>query len=478
MIALKTHVSIGATRMRLTTLQLKNFRGYEDREFHLHPEFNLVVGENGTGKTSFLEAVTVAIGSWFLGIRGYDSRNIRPRDIRVDRGMINTQYRVTPIFPVVVRASGEISYEKATNTNKSNKPKLELHHVKSIAWERSLEGTNGRTTQIRAKSIKQAAESMAEAVSDGTPYILPLIRYFGAGRLWESVRDSGKKTISNTKARGLTDYNDDVDNDPDLTDPFYGYHMSVDKRCNPDDLIRWMGFERRAEIDDEEESIPLRAVYKAIDGMLPNAKSVRYSVRLRTLIIHLEDGRRLSFEELSDGYRNVLAIAADLAIKSVMLNPQLGKFALIQTPGVVLIDELDLHLHPIWQRQIIESLRTTFPKLQFICTTHSPFLIQSLRTGEELIVLDGQPTADVANMSLEDIAQGLMGVENSSVSRRYDDMKNVATEYLKSLDSAKINSEADVKRLKSELEKSIRPYADNPAFQAFLELKQAVKLGE
>ncbi|WP_350446515.1 AAA family ATPase [Pseudomonas solani] len=458
--------------MYLTTLHLKNFRGYEDREFHLHPQFNLIVGENGAGKTSLLEAAAVAIGSWFLGVRGYDSRNIRSRDIRVVRDFVNGSYRELPQFPVAVKASGVFFYEK--NTIKSNKTLPLL----PITWERSLEGPSGRTTQIRAKKLKEVSEDMARAVYDGSPYVLPLIRYFGAGRLWESVRDTGKKALTSNRIKALTDYNDEVEDDPDVLDPFYGYHMSVDKRCNPDDLIKWMRFERRAEVDDERKSIALRAVYEAIDGMLPNAKSVRYSLRLRTLIIHLEDGRRLTFEELSDGYRNVLAIAADLAIKAVTLNPQLGRRAVALTPGVVLIDELDLHLHPIWQREIIEKLRSTFRKLQFICTTHSPFLIQSLRTGEELIVLDGQPTADVANMSLEAIARGLMGVESSVVSNRYEEMKSVATDYLKDIDAAKIKSKSDLDKLKKSLEDSIRPYADNPAFQAFLELKRIVKLGE
>ncbi|GEM_PF-3154147 len=63
-----------------------------------------------------------------------------------------------------------------------------------------------------------------------------------------------------------------------------------------------------------------------------------------------------------------------------------------KTEGVVLIDELDLHLHPKWQRHVIEDLRTTFPKIQFIFTSHSPFLIQSLRSSEELIMLDGSIT--------------------------------------------------------------------------------------
>jgi len=115
------------------------------------------------------------------------------------------------------------------------------------------------------------------------------------------------------------------------------------------------------------------------------------------------DGVVQPFSNLSDGQRCTLAMVGDMAQKAASLNPQFGAEVLQKTPGVVLIDELDLHLHPRWQRRIIEDLRQTFPKIQFICTTHSPFLIQSLRSGEELLMLDGQPTAQVANLPLENI---------------------------------------------------------------------------
>jgi predicted ATP-binding protein involved in virulence len=93
----------------------------------------------------------------------------------------------------------------------------------------------------------------------------------------------------------------------------------------------------------------------------------------------------------------MLAPVGDIAYRAVTLNPHLEANILTETPGVVSIDELDLHLHPKWQRRVIENLRTTFPKIQFICTTHSPFLILSLRSGEELLMLDGQPTATSDN---------------------------------------------------------------------------------
>ena len=149
-----------------------------------------------------------------------------------------------------------------------------------------------------------------------------------------------------------------------------------------------------------------------------------------------------------------------------------------ETPGVVLIDELDLHLHPRWQCRVIEDLRRTFPRIQFIATTHSPFLIQSLRSGEELVMLDGQPTAQLGNKTLEEIAQGIMGVPNPEVSLRYEEMKGTARRYLEDLEGVDEAPEAKLDAFKEKLAKSIGPYADNPAFQAFLEMKRAAKLGE
>lgn len=78
-----------------------------------------------------------------------------------------------------------------------------------------------------------------------------------------------------------------------------------------------------------------------------------------------------------------------------------------ETPGVVLIDEIDVHLHPKWQRRVVEDLRTTFPKIQFVSTTHSPFVVQSMRE-EELRNLNGQAIPELGNTGVEAISRGLM----------------------------------------------------------------------
>ena len=108
----------------------------------------------------------------------------------------------------------------------------------------------------------------------------------------------------------------------------------------------------------------------------------------------------------------------------------------------------------------------------------SPFLIQSLRTGEELIMLDGTPAPALGNMALSEIAIGVMQINDPDVSNRYADMKSVALEYLMELEKSKKAPIEKLDDFKKKLAEKISPYADNPAYQAFLEMKRIVALGE
>jgi predicted ATP-binding protein involved in virulence len=94
----------------------------------------------------------------------------------------------------------------------------------------------------------------------------------------------------------------------------------------------------------------------------------------------------VSFEHLSDGQRTALCLIADIARRICLLNPQLGRDAISKTPGLVLIDELDAHLHPKWQRLVTKGLKSAFPAIQFIVTSHSPQVLGEL-APEEIILL-------------------------------------------------------------------------------------------
>jgi len=451
--------------MRLQQIDLTNFRGFEHRTIDLHPEFNLLIGENGVGKTSVLEAIAVALGGWLQAFPATDQRHIRVRDVRRIEQEVGSRVRSLPQFPVVVDVFGHV----------------ELHGLNGVPdghalrWSRSLESEKGRTSNAGTRELRLLARSVAGAIRSGAAVTLPVIRYFGAGRLWEYVRSSEARRLQRRRKIQMAEVEESLANSNKLDDPFYGYRMSVDKRANPTDLIRWMGEERRNELDLDEESSSLAVVYDAIRTMVPDLSRVRYELRRATMILEYEDGRAMAFEHMSDGYRNVIALAADIAIKMTMLNPHLGFRALQETPGVVLIDEIDLHLHPRWQRRVCDDLRRTFPLVQFICTSHSPFIVQSLRSGEELIVLDGQPTAETANLTLEEVAEGLMGVDNAETSARYAEMKNTARAFLEDMDRRNLSRTERFEEFKYRMAQAIAPYADNPAYQAYLEMKLAAK---
>ena len=163
-------------------------------------------------------------------------------------------------------------------------------------------------------------------------------------------------------------------------------------------------------------------------------------------------------------------------MRMAKLNPHLGEQAIIETPGVVLIDEIDLHLHPNWQRRIVEYLKNTFPKVQFITSSHSPFIIQTLSEGE-LLPLETQPVPKFANLSIDAIANGLMGVPHPEVSPRYQEMVKVGRSYLEQLNVGADAPEEQRAEIIKSLADQITPYADNPAYQAFLEMRRVAKLG-
>ena len=446
--------------MRLQQLDLTNFRGFSEYSARFHPEFNVIIGANGTGKTSVLEGAAIALGAWLQGFPNTDARNIRPRDVRRVQREFGERLRILSQYPVAVSAMAKLEInEKSENSD--------------IVWTRTLERSGGRTTQMGSRQVKNITLGLAKAIRDGETVTLPVLRYFGAGRLWENARVPYARKRPNIQ-RQMAEAKDDQNSEiaEKYSNPFYGYRMSIDKHASPGNLIRWIGEERRNEIDLDRPSTALRLVYNTILNMLPELSDVRYELRQRSLVIEQNNQAHL-FEDMSDGYRNIIAMAADLAIKMTMLNPHLRLDALKETPGVVLIDELDLHLHPTWQRRVAEDLRRTFPRVQFICTTHSPFIVQSLRSGDELMVLDGQPTANTANMTLEEVVQGLMGVGNAEVGERYSEMKNTARNFLERMEKADLSSEEKFLLFQKQLAEDSSPFADNPAYQAFLEMKLA-----
>ncbi len=357
--------------MRIDQLSVMNFKGFEAREFLFHPNFNLVVGKNGMGKTSVLEALSVAVGSWFLGVRGFDTRHIRPsevmlrqvqREVEDEDGQTQQTVQWESIFPCVVAAKG-------------------LVQGQPLAWQRSLNSSTSRTTYVNAGKLKKLAQKVDQEIRKGADIPLPLISYYGTGRLWKEPRESF--TVSDPMR---------IVSKKEMS-RFAGYSNSVDPRLSVPQLTHWIAHQSWISYQQQNRVPPaFSVVKKALIACIEGARELYFDAHLGEVVVVFEEGKQ-PFSNLSDGHRSMLAMVGDIAQKAAKLNPQFGSRVLEETEGLVLIDELDLHLHPSWQRHVIEDLRNTFPKLQFICTTHSPFLIQSLRSGEELLALDREPAS-------------------------------------------------------------------------------------
>lgn len=345
--------------MRIEKIRIKNYRCFEDIEIEFHHRMNVLVGNNGVGKSSILDAVSVGIGSIFLGIDRNSSPAIKKNDVRYISKKIGSTIDRQPQLPVSVTCWGKIGGQ-------------------DIEWSRQLNTENGRTTQVDAAEIKKIASGWQADVRKGDDTTeLPLISYYGTSRLWPRKQESSLKHFDNR---------------------FQGYIDCLLAESNEKLMLKWFEKMTYTQLQEGEIIPELEAVKNAIaecyieSGANVSDVNVMFNVKSYQLEISYVDENnnchRHPFHELSDGYRNTLSLIADIAYRMAVLNPQYLGEVTKKTSGIVLIDEIDLHLHPIWQKRILKTLKKVFPLIQFIVTTHSPSIISSAK-ADELMILDG-----------------------------------------------------------------------------------------
>ncbi|MEA3288858.1 MAG: AAA family ATPase [Campylobacterota bacterium] len=430
----------------IDNINIKNYKKYTSLNLTLNNNFMLIIGENGSGKTSVLDAIATLLGGYlqaFKDISSVERHSITKSDIKIEIIDIDENISVKYHTPVEIGGSFNIN-DSSININRIRQ------NTKTTAMTKLLKSENQELFTI-VKSLEQDDNN-----------ILPIISYHGTGRLWEQAH---KKS---SKMEKLTTY--------------HGYKDCLNAKSNYRNFIAWFEKLERNAFNVRKEIPILEAVRNTVIKMMSilTSKEVELFIyRDSDLEIKFKDeNKREKVSTLSDGYRNIIGIVSDIAYRMAILNPNLGLEVIEKTSGVVLIDEIDLHLHPKWQKEIVNILTTLFPKVQFIATTHSPFIIQSQKS-KSIIKLDesSEPLdIDATEMSLEDISEFIQKIDTPQLSSKKIEMLETAKEYFEKLELLEKNeiSEEEIKIIKTRLDEVSALYDDNMAYVAFLERKRLI----
>lgn len=352
--------------MRIDHLTLRQFRGFEALDLDLHPRCTVLAGVNGAGKSSVLDGLAVALGAWLLGFDEVVPRSIIPEEVRRERFVRHGHAYLEPQYPVRVEAAGVVQ-------------------GRGLTWARELRRDGGKTTYGEAAALRELAHEVQRAVQRGLDALLPAIAYYGAGRLWVQKRASRQKEAG-LSSRTLG-YQDALD--AESSHKLFEAWMKQQEQARLQRLSRDLARGENLATAAAAEDVVLRAVARTAASCVKGAHHLFFDIGSDELRVAFEDGREQSFGLLSDGYRSLVALAADLAWRAVRLNPHLGASAPAAASGVVLIDEVELHLHPAWQRTVLQGLTATFPNIQFVVTTHSPQVLASVPADQVRFLDEG-----------------------------------------------------------------------------------------
>ena len=445
--------------MRIDRIRIRNFKCFDEKCLELNSRFTLLVGDNGAGKTTILDALAVAAGVWL--VRPPDStlagsgRNILPSEIRIIPQQEGDRAQFLECKPVSVDAEGELTG----------------HHAR---WCRQVRYDGTRTSNAEAKAALEIIDRHFSRIRGGECVLSPVVAYYGAGRAWlpsrgrseSRGRKSGRK---NGPARR-----------------WEAFYDCFNERIRLNDLHGWFRREALAFATRAGSWRPGYGVVKrAILRCVPEADELWYDGDRGELVLSM-GGEARTLANLSAGQRMMVALVADIAIKAVTQNSYLVAEedrtasedeqlpeVLHRTPGLVLIDEVDAHLHPRWQRRVVDDLKGTFPGVQFVCTSHSPFVIQSLEAGE-LRTLDPGGTAlvEYAGRSIEDIAEDVQHVDVPQKGRKALELTRATERYFALLREWDGEEEPDeLKEAEAAYRRIAELYSVNPGLGAILKLE-------
>lgn len=385
--------------MKLEKITLDNFRCYQHLEIELHPNITVLAANNGQGKTTILDAVRIAlwpyVSQFDLAKTPYadPANTITIDDVRTVKS-VEQQSRTFGALDEMARQF--ISSIAATGE----------YNATHTTWKR-LRDSEARKSQTKddgeCKKLKTSAKTLQQMVRELSiqPIDLPVFGYYGTGRLWREKRlTDGKKgtTEKNNKQIRTFAYRDCLDPASSFKQ-FEDWFTSAYLKVMEYQIKQLEDGATFIEVPNELRR-PVKVVQDAVNEVLKPIgwQHLQYSERYdKSLVLKHPAHGVMKIAQLSDGIKNMLAMVADIAYRCVLLNGHLQDQAAKQSPGVVMIDEVDMHLHPLWQQTVIASLRNAFPNIQFIVTTHSPQVLSTV-PAESIRVIKHEIDSDTGQI--------------------------------------------------------------------------------
>lgn len=355
--------------MRIDRLKLKNFRCYDALEMDFDPKLTVIVGENGRGKTAIFDALAIALEPY---LRAFDVQGSKlvPKDVR-RVPVYDEQKHIAGMesrYPLEIRLEGEAKGQKLSCTRRL---------------------LAGDVVADEDAALRAAGECLAWESKENLQALLPAFAYYGTQRIWVD-----SSLLANF--------------DKSLEERSVGYEECLEPSSSYNTFGKWFEYVTKCALEEKQQSVALkrnlmiqRAIQKAIDVCLESTglRDLYYNYNLRCFVVSHPDMGEMIVDDLSDGFRSIISMVADLAYRMVRLNPQLGERAVEDTPGIVFIDEVDMHLHPLWQQTVLLDLQKAFPKVQFIVTTHSPQVLSSVPASSIRVLVWGKQFEGVRHVN-------------------------------------------------------------------------------
>ncbi|NEQ72054.1 MAG: AAA family ATPase [Okeania sp. SIO2C9] len=417
--------------MKIKRLEINCFRGIKNLTIDfVTTEPTVFIGINGVGKSSILDCIAILF-SWLLSRIQYEPKRTI-QDLALDDFIDKSKGR-------------RFSEEDIKNGYETTDCEI-IFSIDGLENQIGLAQNNGGGWGISIKS-PSIVDDIRTKLKNNSQLDIPLIVYYPVNR----------SVLSVPLEIEVEDYSfKQVD----------GYEQALDGiQINFDSFFKWFRVIEETENEELRDDIKYRdrqleAVRKAIYSILGknDFKDIRVRRKPYPRMTIKKQDQELDIQQLSDGEKSLLALVGDLARRLAIANPSLGDP--LTASSVVLIDEIEQHLHPAWQRQVIPKLTETFPNCQFIITTHSPQVVSQIKPNSVYIlekiddnVILKHPSSSFgrdSNRILEDLMK---------VPERPQQIKEKLMELFRLIDSGNLDS---ARQLRLEIEEEIG--TDEPEF--------------